>query len=314
MSHHGKKCKFGVNEAGRVVFETPMNIALCFISQTYIRDPNNRFNHISDTLIINDIDPNVDFTEYAHLRGCAFRTVEKNTETDTFLHFYRHLPKGSETESEINSAIVKANQLYDLAQILTDFNLNQINSYMEYVEMKLNYEASSHIKNLYSIAKKMLEYHKSIVLESGDFFQNVMEYYRVSKQFKESALKKGSLYSDYSFDKNTPLDKFKNEKDLIVALASLFLGYSGLKYVMGIVNEVKDIAVKEYGEKIVKEIRLKKQKRTSKANERYKTKRVSKANERYKSKQKRTSKPSKPSMPRPTKSTNSSKTTRTKRK
>lgn len=240
MSHHDKKCKFTLNAAGDVEFITPHNLILCFISQTHMPDPNYQYKHSSDTLIITDIDPTISFDQYANLEGCAFRTIKSQHEENqpSIHHFFAKLDKGTESGAEIQQSYLMANQMWDLIHILRNFNRKQLEGALAYIEFKENID-SHRIKELYSIAEKMIKVHIKCLenSRSDKIYDLVIDYYDLGQQFQTVALKNGSAYSNYSFQKNTPHDQFLAQKELLVSLAVLFFGYAGFKFVTNLAKE-----------------------------------------------------------------------------
>jgi hypothetical protein len=160
-------------------------------------DQTNNTLHESDSFLVTNIDPEIDFKRYANLKLCSYKKITSSPENRKSIeYFFKKLTRqGDLNDFESIDAMIKSNEIWDLWIILPDFKESLLRSSLVYTETqrkKFEKEGNVHLKRLYDAANKMITTHIKAIKtrDPKDYETLTIEYYNQMKRFESLARKK----------------------------------------------------------------------------------------------------------------------------
>lgn len=188
-------CGIRIHE-GRAYFDSDPKMVLCFVNLKSM-NPSNRSHHESDSFLVVDIDPEINFKKFAHLKTCPYKGLKATgKELYTIEYIFKQLTRGKNpTDEESNELMKKANEIWGLVDILSDFETSLLRSSQGYIDTRLKHfkkERNTHIERLYEIAKKMIDTHIKALeflyaAKSSDYVKMAIQYHDHMTQFETTA-------------------------------------------------------------------------------------------------------------------------------
>jgi hypothetical protein len=236
-------CGIQIHREGKTRFTTPPNMLLCFIKLKKMSSEN-RHIHESDSFLVTDIRPDIDFVNDAHLKRCPYKKLESTSYDERELrYFFKHFTR-TDTRNEFQDIdlFIKSNEIWGLWRILSDFEQKTIKDGISYAKSQLQFfkeEKNTHFEKMYKVALKMMETHAQALesLEMGNFakykdlvikyYQYMNEFISVSKQKEIINKNKQPIVVESNYTFNTPSipDEYEFQKKILVFAGLVGLGY-----------------------------------------------------------------------------------------
>lgn len=192
-------CGIKIRTGYHTEFNTDPQMVLCFTKLKKMDQTNNTL-HESDSFLVTNIDPEIDFKRYANLKLCSYKKITSSgSDSKNIDYFFKKLTRqGDLNDFESIDAMIKSNEIWDLWTILPDFKESLLKSSLEYTvsqRKKFEKEGNAHFKRLYVMASEMVTTHIKAVKalksqDSKECAELTIQYYNQMKRFETLARKK----------------------------------------------------------------------------------------------------------------------------
>lgn len=191
-------CGIKIRTGHQTEFNTDPQMVLCFVKMKNMNQTNNTL-HESDSFLVTNIDPDIDFKRYAYLRLCSYKKIKSSgSDSKNIEYFFKKLTRqGDLNDFESIDAMIKSNEIWDLWTILPDFKESLLESSLNYTgsqRKKFEKEGNAHFKRLYVMASEMVTTHIKAVKalksqDSKEYAELTIQYYNQMKRFETLARK-----------------------------------------------------------------------------------------------------------------------------
>lgn len=189
-------CGINIRTGQKTDFNIDPQMVLCFVKLEKMYSGNNTL-HESNSFLVTNIDPAINFKRYANLKLCSYKKIKSTSRDEKSIdYFFKKLTRNRTlNDSESKVEMMKSNEIWDLWTILPDFKESLLQSSLTYTETqrkKFEKEGNEHFKQLYDMANKMIKIHIEAIKtrDSKYYGELTIKYYNQMKQFESLAIKK----------------------------------------------------------------------------------------------------------------------------